>query len=181
MGRPKIFDREKFLNTTTQLFWKKGFAAAGLSEILDATGVSKSSLYAEFKDKDDVFNECIKHYRAHLQSAELLKVKPLGWKNIEIYLKGACEAEGTKGCFVANSVREFKSIPEKSKREIAAHSKLFHQLLVDNVKATGTKKNADILATTILTFSSGVALKLNAVDPNQIFPEIDMFLDILKK
>ena len=180
MGRPKSFDREKFLQKTTLLFWQKGFTVAGLSEILEASEVSKSSLYSEFQDKEDIFNECIKYYRAENQSLNILSAKPLGWKNIEAFLKSAALAKGQKGCFFANSVREFNAIPVDARKEISEHAKACHHLLVDNIKATKTKKNADLLASAILTFSSGVALKLNAVKPADLLPEIDIYMEMLK-
>lgn len=181
MGRPKTFNREEFLRIATELFWKKGFAVAGLAEIQDATGVSKSSIYAEFEDKDDIFNQCIRFYRNNLRSIEILQSEPRGWKNIEAFLKTPFEGAGRKGCLFANSVREYDSIPERAKTEIARHTQACHQLLVENITATKSKKDPALLANSILTFSAGVALKLNAARPDQVLPEVDMFMELIKK
>ena len=37
------------------VFWRRGFADTSLHELEQATGVNKSGLYAEFKDKEDLF------------------------------------------------------------------------------------------------------------------------------
>jgi TetR/AcrR family transcriptional regulator, copper-responsive repressor len=53
MGRRKNFTREAFLEKALPVFWTVGFAEASLHELEQATGVNKSGLYAEFKDKED--------------------------------------------------------------------------------------------------------------------------------
>ena len=46
-----------------RLFWHKGYEAASLAEILTATGLSKSSLYAAFGNKDELFLSAFDAYR----------------------------------------------------------------------------------------------------------------------
>jgi TetR/AcrR family transcriptional repressor of nem operon len=45
------------------VFWSKGYEAALLDDILAATGLSKSSLYATFGDKRDLFLAAFDAYR----------------------------------------------------------------------------------------------------------------------
>ena len=51
MGRPKNFSREEVLEKAMPVFWKHGFADTSLQELERATGVNKSGLYTEFRDK----------------------------------------------------------------------------------------------------------------------------------
>jgi len=44
------------------VFWKHGFADTSLQDLERATGVNKSGLYTEFRDKEDLFVECLRHY-----------------------------------------------------------------------------------------------------------------------
>ena len=62
MGRPKSFSREDVLEKAMPVFWKRGFAATSLQDLEQATGVNKSGLYAEFRDKEEIFLECLRHY-----------------------------------------------------------------------------------------------------------------------
>jgi len=181
MGRPKIFDREEFLRVTTQLFWKKGFSVSGLAEILSATGVSKSSVYSEFKDKDDIFNQCVKFHRKNLKILAVLESQPQGWGNVEAFLRTPLETAGQKGCFFANSVREYSSIPEAAKREMAQFTQACQDLLAKNIAATKSRRDPEQLAASIMTFSAGVSLKLNAVKPEQLLPEVEMFMELIKR
>jgi AcrR family transcriptional regulator len=62
MGRPKGFSREEVLEKAMPVFWKHGFADTSLQELERATGVNKSGLYTEFRDKEDLFVACLRHY-----------------------------------------------------------------------------------------------------------------------
>ena len=181
MGRPKCFDRNEVLDAAIQLFWKKGFAHTSLSDLEKATGVNKSGLYSEFKDKEDIFLESMKHYRDKSPVISILEKEPLGWDNIETLLKASSSCKGNKGCYFANTVREYGIIPEKVKHVIDQNQKAIRELVIENIRAMKTKKNPEVLATMIMTFSSGIALKLNAVKPELVSEEIEAFIRMLKE
>jgi AcrR family transcriptional regulator len=95
MGRPKLFNREGVLEKALPVFWRRGFADASLHELEVATGVNKSGLYSEFKDKEDLFMQSLQYYLESLEKKGLLTAEPLGWNNIERLLKmGPCRMEG---------------------------------------------------------------------------------------
>ena len=87
MGRPKNFNREGVLEKALPVFWRRGFADASLHELELATGVNKSGLYSEFKDKGDLFMQSLQYYLESLDKKGLLTAEPLGWNNIERFLK----------------------------------------------------------------------------------------------
>src|SRR6202166_4365135 len=112
MGRPKNFSREGVLEKALPVFWKHGFADTSLQELEKATGVNKSGLYAEFADKGDLYLESLRHYLRKREQEELLTAKPLGWKNIERFLKlGPCRLEGLEGCFAGDSMNQLAELP----------------------------------------------------------------------
>src|ERR1700679_4315653 len=86
MGRPKNFSREEVLEKAMPVFWKHGFADTSLQDLERATGVNKSGLYTEFRDKEDLFVACLRHYLKRQGKRGLLTTAPLGWKNIENFL-----------------------------------------------------------------------------------------------
>src|SRR5258708_3944422 len=115
MGRPKNFNREGVLEKALPVFWRRGFADTSLHELEVATGVNKSGLYSEFKDKEDLFMQSLRYYLESLEKKGLLTAEPLGWKNIERFLKmGPCTIEGQKGCFAVSSMREFAILPPEA-------------------------------------------------------------------
>ena len=60
MGRRKLFTREDVLDKAIPVFWKHGLAETSVQDLEEATGVRKSGLYTEFKDKEDLFVESLR-------------------------------------------------------------------------------------------------------------------------
>ena len=96
MGRSKNFSREDVLEKAIPVFWRRGFADTSLQDLERATGVNKSGLYAEFRDKEDIFVASLRHYLDSQEKRGLLTKEPLGWNNIENFLKNAPVAKGEK-------------------------------------------------------------------------------------
>ena len=53
--------RQFIIEKTAPIFNKKGYAATSLSDMTDATGLTKGSIYGNFTDKDDVALACFDH------------------------------------------------------------------------------------------------------------------------
>src|SRR6202047_847835 len=76
-GRPRSFDAGKALDRAVEVFWRKGYEGASLSDLTKAMGINRPSLYAAFGDKDKLFRKVLDHYgegpashsRAALQEA----------------------------------------------------------------------------------------------------------------
>ena len=58
MAEP-LRSREKILDVAESLFARRGFAAVGLRELAEASGLSKSSLFHHFKSKDQLYAEVL--------------------------------------------------------------------------------------------------------------------------
>src|SRR5512146_315175 len=63
MARPQEFETTEALRNAMQVFWLKGYEATSLADILAATGLSKSSLYATFGDKRELFLAAFRAYQ----------------------------------------------------------------------------------------------------------------------
>ena len=97
------------------VFWKHGFSDTSLQDLERATGVNKSGLYSEFRDKEDLFVACLRHYLEGQEKRGLLTKEPLGWNNVEAFLKhGPLNKGEKKGCFSVNSMREFAILPHQA-------------------------------------------------------------------
>jgi len=160
MGRPKNFSREGVLEKALPVFWKHGFADTRLQDLEKATDVNKSGLYAEFAGKGDLYLESLRHYLRKRQKEELLTANPLGWKNIERFLKvGPWSLEGQKGCFSVNSMNQFAVLP-RAAQEIVSQSRAFlKDLIARNIKAEKPKMKPTVLAEMILTFFTGISME----------------------
>lgn len=61
-GRPRAFDRERALVAAMEVFWRKGYETASLSDLTAAMGINPPSLYAAFGDKETLYLEAMEYY-----------------------------------------------------------------------------------------------------------------------
>ena len=167
MGRPKNFSREEVLEKAMTVFWKQGFADTSLQDLERATGVNKSGLYTEFRDKEDLFLACLRHYLESQDKRGLLTKKPLGWKNIEMFLKSGPLNKGEKqGCFAINSMREFAILPAGPYDAITENRALVQHLLAMNIEAEKPNMAPSAIAEMVLSFFSGLCIERNLKSGN---------------
>lgn len=61
-GRPRAFDRVAALQAAMLVFWRYGFDATSYTDLTEATGMSKPTLYTTFGDKVSLFREAVVAY-----------------------------------------------------------------------------------------------------------------------
>lgn len=61
-GRRRAFDRAEALDRATRVFWDNGYAGTSMSNLTEALGISKPSLYAAFGNKGQLFEAALAHY-----------------------------------------------------------------------------------------------------------------------
>ena len=162
MGRPKNFSREEVLEKAMPVFWTRGFSDTSLQDLERATGVNKSGLYTEFRDKEDLFVACLRHYLKGQEKRGLLTKEPLGWKNVETFLKNGPLNKGEQqGCFSVNSMREFAILPDEVYGVVAENRALLQRLLAMNVEAEKPRMPPSAMAEIVLSFFSGLCIERN--------------------
>src|ERR1700677_757088 len=162
MGRPKGFNREEVLEKAMPVFWKHGLADTSLQDLERATGVNKSGLYTEFRDKEDLFMACLRYYLESQGKRGLLTKEPLGWKNIENFLKNGPLYKGEQqGCFSVNSMREFAILPDEAYAVVTENRALVERLLATNIEAEKTKMAPSAIAEMVLSYFSGLCIERN--------------------
>jgi AcrR family transcriptional regulator len=162
MGRPKSFSREEVLEKAMPVFWKRGFADTSLQELERATGVNKSGLYTEFRDKEDLFVACLRHYLESQGKRGILTKEPLGWTNVETFLKhGPLNKGERQGCFSVNSMREFAILPDEAYGVITENRAQLQRLLAMNIEAEKPKLAASAIAEMVLSYFSGICIERN--------------------
>ena len=61
-GRPISFDEDAALEAAMLLFWERGYEGTSMSDLTRAMGLSPSSIYAAFGDKQALFSLAIKRH-----------------------------------------------------------------------------------------------------------------------
>jgi TetR/AcrR family transcriptional repressor of nem operon len=126
MARPTEFDRTEVLDRATRLFWERGFAGTSISDLEAAMGIGRTSIYAAFGAKEDLFMAAVDHYDAtysiKLRNA-LTSGLPVG-EAIELYfeelLKAFSDPDLPLGCLVTNVAVEGDRGTTRMGRRIAA-------------------------------------------------------------
>src|SRR5258707_8048159 len=162
MGRPKSFSREEVLEKAMPVFWKRGFADTSLQEREGATGVNMSGLYTEFRDKEDLFVACLRHYLESQEKRGLLTREPLGWNNVENFLKNGPLNKGEQqGCFSVNSMREVAILPDEAYAVMTESRALLERLLAMNIEAEKPGMAPSAIAEMVVSFFSGLCIERN--------------------
>jgi AcrR family transcriptional regulator len=162
MGRVKLYVREELLDKAIAVFWEKGFGSTTLQDLEKATGVNKSGIYAEFRDKEDLFMASLERYLALRQGREILNKHPLGWKNIERFLREAQTCpNGQRGCYAVNSMRDLAGLPGKARKMIEDSYQVLREGIQANIRTAQPEANAKALGELILTFFSGLCIEQN--------------------
>jgi AcrR family transcriptional regulator len=72
-GRPREFDVEEALASALRVFWEKGYDGASMTDLTDAMGITRPSLYAAFGNKEELFKRALDLYEteklAYVKSA----------------------------------------------------------------------------------------------------------------
>ena len=105
MGRPREFDETEVLDRALEVFWRKGYEGASVEDLVQATGLSRASLYGAFGDKDKLFERAIERYREHSADiAAIVAAAPTATEGLQLVLhtvlSNSCSRSGPRGCFL---------------------------------------------------------------------------------
>jgi AcrR family transcriptional regulator len=172
-GRPREFCVEHALAQALRVFWSKGYEGTSLTDLTEAMGITRPSLYAAFGNKESLFRKALDLYeREKLEYIGRALSQPTARGVAEVLLRGsvnnACGSEEPHGCLgVITSVAcgaESQSIRE----EVLERGKVAKRALIERferAKAEGDlPANVEIEALTNLLYAvlQGICVQAGA-------------------
>jgi AcrR family transcriptional regulator len=61
-GRPRGFDVDEALERALRVFWEQGYEGASLATLTGAMGISTTSMYSTFGNKEELFRKALDRY-----------------------------------------------------------------------------------------------------------------------
>lgn len=173
LGRPREFNLEVALAAALKVFWRKGFDGASMTDLTEAMGVNKPSLYCAFGNKEQLFKKALDLYeREKLAFMGKALDAPTAYEVAERLLTGCSEIYAdpdTPGCMGVNSVLTNAGVASESVRDELARLKdsieaRIHQRF-ERAKAEGDlDPDCDPKALTMFltTLASGMAIQASS-------------------
>ncbi len=122
MGRPREFDVEDALDAALDVFWRKGFEGASLTDLTEAMGITRPSLYAAYGNKEELFRKALDHYESTcIGFAFRALQQPTAREVVEHLLHGYAEMQNgarPPGCLGTNAALVCSDTAEPIRQEL---------------------------------------------------------------
>lgn len=125
MARPKTFDPEDALDRAMALFWRKGYEATSVADLVAALGINRGSLYGTFKDKRALFLAALERYDEREIGAKVRHLRLTegpGRERIQSLfdeiIRAVEERGDRRGCLVCNTAVEMAASDPEIERRI---------------------------------------------------------------
>lgn len=192
MARVREFDPEAALEAAMRVFWRNGFYATSIEDLVEATGVSRYGLYGVYENKRGLFLAALDHYRTTVvqELASVLYQPNASLEVIKRFVRDLGEISarpgGRVGCLLWNTATEVAPHDKAAARKVAgfrAHLAEGFALALRTAITAGelprdydVTREADFLAGVVQTLS---VLARSHADPGAIASFVSVSLDTL--
>ncbi|MGN9784983.1 TetR/AcrR family transcriptional regulator [Nonomuraea sp. ZG12] len=99
IGRPRGFDADEALERAVLVFWEQGYEGASLTDLTSAMGITRTSMYAAFGNKEQLFRKALERYTEGpaAYAARALE-EPTARGVATAFLTGSVRASTRPGC-----------------------------------------------------------------------------------
>ncbi len=188
MPKSVTFDRDEVVEKVMELFWRKGYNGTSMQDLVEVTGLNRSSFYNTFGDKFSLFEESLKYYQK--QQNTFLKKAFADAKSpkeaIVSLFRGISHDilnGDNRGCMITSCTSEL-SLEEPKVRDFLISNKdrvvASFAALIEGAQALGEideNRNAHTLA--LYLFSSLQGLRLTSMVEPQLEGVVDQILNSL--
>lgn len=191
MPRTREFDPAAATDAAMELFWRKGYEATSVDDLVRHLGVGRGSLYAVFGSKHALYLKALERYRATMgafvveQIGRGLPVRDAlrGW--LEGTMEASLRDPDRRGCMMVNAGAERGGCDPDARRCVNANvhaiEEAVHDALV-RARAAGElapDKDPRALARFLAITSQGLAVAARTADPAMLRDTVEVALAAL--
>ena len=173
MARPKEFDPATALDKAMQVFWRKGYEATSIEDLVTSMDINRGSLYETFGDKQQLFLAAMDHYCNGMVADRLKRLDQPGpaLETIKHFIRDMVRmalATRRKGCLIANTAMELacheKEIGDRVASALGGVEDAYYKALTRAKKQGELRKDQDprALARYLTTMMQGVIVMYKA-------------------
>jgi TetR/AcrR family transcriptional regulator, copper-responsive repressor len=154
VSRKPQYDEAAVIDAAVDVFWRHGYSAASINELIAATGLSRSSLYQRFQDKDGLFREALSRYTDRvLRRMNAIQADTARGRldaMLRQFLPKEVRSKRPPGCLLARCCAEMADLPPTGKSVALAgltqQHAIIERILRDAVSSGELTRDADIAA-----------------------------------
>lgn len=182
MARKKQYIEAEVIDKAMHLFWKNGYENTSMQMLEKEMGINKFSIYSSFGNKQGVFLESLKCYKAKVShifekftnaTNGIEDIKQFFYDTVEVCYKDDFE----KGCLVTNTYNEFSSSEDELiNNQMASFMDNLKALFIEKLKMDTTKDEDTIIkqANYLVLAKHGLAAATRVNSKKEIEDYIEM-------
>jgi len=157
--KPKLPPRERILNTASDLFYRQGYHATGINQIIREAGVAKASFYDHFASKEDLavaYLQARSDRWIRLLTDVTQSESPI--LSLFDFLHRWVQDTNYQGCAFLNIASEFPTSENRIRETVAEHKTKQRALFAEVISQLSLDTDVDELTNTLyLLFESALA------------------------
>lgn len=184
MARTKDFDESEVLKKAISIFWDKGYNGTSMQDLVDGLGISRSSLYDTFGDKQKLYLKALEGYQQqnNQQFDCLVNKAPdakIAIKHVlELIVDNLLGDVQRKGCFMVNAGIELASHDEQVNALLCRNEKQMEEFFFTVIKQgqekgeISTQQTAQALARFLNNTVKGMQVSVKSTTDRKFFEDI---------
>ena len=138
-GRPREFDVDQALTAALRVFWSKGYEGASMTDLTDAMGITRPSLYAAFGNKESLFRKALDLYEREKlcymgQALEAPTARGVAQRLLQGSMENQTSRDDPRGCLGVISSVACGAEADCIRQEVLERGRIAHEALIERME-----------------------------------------------
>jgi AcrR family transcriptional regulator len=138
-GRPREFDVDQALTAALRVFWSKGYEGASMTDLTDAMGITRPSLYAAFGNKEALFRKALDLYEREKlcymgQALEAPTARGVAQRLLQGSMENQTSRDDPRGCLGVISSVACGAEADCIRQEVLERGRIAHEALIERMQ-----------------------------------------------